>query len=102
MLVVDGLDEAGTRDRENVLGLPNHLPAGAFILASTQPVPIALDVQPPPVWVRLEADDIRNEQDARRYLHAAVAADPLAGALPRWAFTDGPEVLIERARRSTH
>jgi hypothetical protein len=81
VVVVDGLDEAGTRSGENVLGLPRVLPAGVFFLVSKRPVPVALDVEPPRRVVTLDPDSQENLADARAYLNAAARWDGVARAL---------------------
>jgi hypothetical protein len=100
VLVVDGLDEAGTRPGENVLGLPRVLPAGVFFLVSKRPVPVALDVEPPRRVVTLDPESKENLTDVRAYLEGAVRWAGIACALresskPR----EGPTVLRNSSRR---
>ncbi len=74
MVVIDGLEVAGTPTGQNVLGLPNILPEGVFLLVSRRPVPINLFIHPetPCRKVRLQADEPNNLADMRRYLRKAV------------------------------
>ncbi len=81
VVVVDGLDEAGTRPGENVLGLPRVLPAGVFFLVSTQPVPIALTAEGPRRALFLVAESRENLADVRRYLAQAVDWKDLVDSL---------------------
>jgi hypothetical protein len=81
VLVADGLDEAGTRPGENVLGLPRVLPAGVFLLVSKRPVPVALTVERPRRVFTLDAGSKANLGDARAYLEGATAWDGVACAL---------------------
>ncbi len=80
VLVVDALDEAGTRPGENVLGLPQVLPAGVFVVASKRPVPVDLYTESPRRVVRIDPDSDGNRQDVRAYLTAA-APEALAEAI---------------------
>jgi hypothetical protein len=81
VLVVDGLDEAGTRSGENVLGLPRVLPAGVFFLVSKRPVPVALDVERPRRVVTLDPESVENLTDVRTYLEGATRWPGIACAL---------------------
>src|SRR4051812_1903489 len=56
VLVVDGMDEAGTPPGQNVLGLPRVLPRGVYLLVAHRPVPVALTVEKPRCRHRLQAE----------------------------------------------
>lgn len=78
VLVVDGLDEAeppiAGRDTGIPLGLPRpeHLPGGAFIIATSRfGTPLA-PLRGPVQWCTIVADDVRNLADMRSYLHGVV------------------------------
>lgn len=68
VIAVDGLDEAGTRSGENVLGLPRILPNNVFFVASKRPVPVTLRIEGPRRVFSLEAGSVRNLADVRVYL----------------------------------
>jgi hypothetical protein len=76
VLVLDALDEAGTPSGQNVLGLPEVLPEGVFVIVSQRPVPVALRVDtattPREVCPLLREGD-QNRDDVRRYLESATA-----------------------------
>jgi hypothetical protein len=99
VLVVDGLDEAGARPGENVLGLPRVLPAGVFFLVSKRPVPLPLMVERPRRVVPLDADSTANLGDVRAYLERATNWDGIACALRERPTPegsgDGAEELVE-------
>jgi hypothetical protein len=69
-VVIDGLDEAGAFEGENVLGLPSALPTGTFIVATTRPVPVRLSVDGPERRVRLDPASDENLADIRSYIAA--------------------------------
>ena len=81
VLVVDALDEAGTRPGENVLGLPQLLPAGVFFVVSKRTVPVDLSTESPRRVVRIDPDADDNQQDVRAFLAAAAVPEPLVEAI---------------------
>ena len=81
VLVVDALDEAGTRPGENVLGLPQLLPAGVFFVVSKRTVPVDLYTESPRRVVRIDPDADDNQQDVRAFLAAAAVPQPLVEAI---------------------
>jgi hypothetical protein len=95
VLVVDALDEAGTRPGENVLGLPQVLPAGVFVVASKRPVPVDLYTESPRRVVRIDPDSDGNRQDVRAYLTAA-APEALAEAIVAKKGEQAADAAIER------
>jgi hypothetical protein len=70
VLVVDALDEAGTPPGQNVLGLPQVLPEGVFLIVSQRPVAVALHTEGPRRVFRLRAESQENQADMRAYLEA--------------------------------
>lgn len=78
VLVIDGLDEAGTPGqgapglRPNVLGLPRLLPKGVYIIASQRPGTDPLNIDAIKVSGRLEADEDNNLRDMQVFLRAAL------------------------------
>lgn len=81
VVVVDGLDEAGTPAGQNVLGLPRVLPDGVYFIVSQRPVEVALQVEAPRRVFRLEAAQEPNLRDMRRFLRRAARRQPVRQAL---------------------
>jgi len=84
VLVVDALDEAGTPQRQNVLGLPEVLPEGVFIIVSQRPVSVTLHVDSattPRRRFHLVADSGENQEDLRRFLELATTWPGITQAL---------------------
>ncbi|MBN2007170.1 MAG: hypothetical protein JXA21_27715 [Anaerolineae bacterium] len=83
ILVVDGLDIAGTPPGQNVLGLPCVLPEGVFVIVSHRPVSISLDIHPKTPWckVQLMANSPDNLDDMRRYLRKVIKRPAIQDAL---------------------
>ncbi len=100
VLVVDGLDEAGTPPGQNVLGLPRVLPEGVFLVVSHRPVPVDLNVQGPRDRVRLRAENPDNQGDMRDYLEQAASWPGIASALRGSGYSDEQFVatLLEKCR----
>ena len=100
VLVVDGLDEAGTPPGQNVLGLPRVLPKGVYLIVSHRPVPVALTIEKPwrPYWLRAEAD--QNLGDMRTYLEQAACWPGIARALRESAYSSEQFIttLLEKSR----
>ncbi|QIG49441.1 DUF4062 domain-containing protein [Nordella sp. HKS 07] len=82
IIVVDALDEAGTPEGQNVLGLPQVLPRGVYLVVSQQPVGVSLNVQAPRTVFKIEAGNTDNRHDAEVYVTSTLQA---AGSL---AFAD--------------
>jgi hypothetical protein len=83
VLVVDGLDEAGTPANQNVLGLPRALPAGVYLIVSQRPVDVTLFVEgpPDPHFEPLMAEDENNLADMRAFLEKALTWPGIQKAL---------------------
>ncbi len=84
MLVVDALDEAGTPPNQNVLGLPQILPEGVYLIVSQRPVPVTLQVDSastPRRVFHLAADSTDNQVDMHRFLEDAAIWPGVARAL---------------------
>lgn len=99
VVVVDGLDEAGTPAGQNVLGLPRVLPDGVYFIVSQRPVEVALQVEAPRRVFRLEAAQEPNLRDMRRFLRRAARRQPVLRAL-RDAGNTGAEFVATLLDRS--
>ncbi|MFC8512189.1 hypothetical protein [Streptomyces sp. NPDC057257] len=99
VIVVDGLDEAGVPIGHNVLGLPEVLPPGVYVVVSQRPVPVPLDTQSPLRVFSMDAAGDPNLGDMRRYLQRAVASPPLAAVVRDSAYTPAEvvETLVARS-----
>jgi len=100
VLVVDGLDEAGTPPGQNVLGLPRVLPQGVYLIISQRPVAVTLRVEGPRRVFRLEAQSEKNRADMRAYLEAAATWSGVARALAEQGYAREQFVaaLLEKCR----
>jgi len=103
VLVVDALDEAGTPCSQNVLGLPQVLPEGVFVIVSQRPVPVTLHMDAattPRSVFRLAAGSDENQADMRRFLERAAAWPGVARGLQESGYA--PErfvaALLEKCR----
>ncbi|MBM4431115.1 MAG: DUF4062 domain-containing protein, partial [Chloroflexi bacterium] len=95
VLVVDALDEASTLPSQNVLGLPQVLPEGVYIIVSQRPVSVALqvDIATTPCCVfHLAAGSDENQADMRRFLESAATWPGVARAVRDSGIT--PEQFI--------
>lgn len=68
VIVVDGLDEAERSPEEMPLGLPNALPKGVFVVATTRSGTALPALRRPYHVYLLSADDTNNRRDMDRYL----------------------------------
>jgi hypothetical protein len=100
VLVVDALDEAGTVPGQNVLGLPQVLPAGIYFLVSQRPVAVALRVEGPSRVFHLEAEGGKNVADMLAYLEAAVTWPGVAHTLEEGGYTQTQfvETMLHKCR----
>lgn len=80
VIVCDALDEAGTFPDGNVLGLPNILPDGVYLIFSQRPVNIKLPNLSLHIE-KLEAQDDDNLQDMETYLDAVTKRSEIAGQI---------------------
>lgn len=102
ILVIDGLDIAGTPPGQNALGLPSVLPEGVFLIVTHRPVPVSLNIHPktPRHKVRLAADDKDNDNldDMRRYLKNVASRPAIRATLARCHCTEDwfIEAVIEK------
>ena len=90
VLVVDALDEAGTPYGQNVLGLPQVLPEGVFVIVSQRPVAVTLQVDTATtsrLCFPLAADSDDNRDDMRRFLKRAATWPGIAQALQESGYT---------------
>ncbi len=81
VLLIDGLDAAGTLPGQNVMSLPDELPRGVYILVTRRPMSFHLTIQSPCHRTSIDPDDPRNLADMQQYLQAAMAWEPIALAL---------------------
>jgi hypothetical protein len=87
VVVVDGLDEAGTPPGQNVLGLPEILPEGVFFVVSQRPVQVSLRIEGPRRVLRLDADGPENVNDVGQFLNHVAASEWLVRRLRRDALS---------------
>lgn len=83
VIVVDALDEAGAPVGHNVLGLPEVLPRGVYLVVSQRPVPVTLNTDAPLQVLSMDASHERNLEDMRRFLDRAVGLTPLRAVVDR-------------------
>ena len=86
VIVVDALDEAMWQpgSRENVLYLPEFLPAGVFIIATTRfKEDLPLSVEHSKVFY-LDADSPENRSDALAYIHRYAERTAMKSWLANW------------------
>lgn len=90
IVIIDGLDIAGTPPGQNVLGLPYLPPEGVFFIVSHRPVSVSLNIHPRIPWrrVRLAANDENNLDDMRRYLGKVANRPTIQAALARSQYTE--------------
>jgi hypothetical protein len=82
VLVVDGLDQADPPSQQNVLGLPESLPAGIYFVVSQRPVRVNLDTGTTPRLVEhIRAGADENLGDLRAWLEQAVTREPICSAM---------------------
>lgn len=81
VIVVDSLDEAGTPIGHNVLGLPEVLPPGVYVIVSQRPVPVTLDTQTPLRVFPMAAGHELNMADMRRFLERAIEGAQFAAVV---------------------
>lgn len=98
VVVVDGLDEAGARPGENVLGLPQVLPVGVYFVVSKRPVWVSLHVEPPTSFYpfSIRAQDKSNLADVRAYLESAAAWPAVACAISESEKSSAKGLTAER------
>lgn len=102
VLVIDALDEAGTPQGQNVLGLPEVLPEGVFIIASQRPVPVTLQVETTITSrhpITLSASSENNRADMRCFLEQAATWPGIERALRESGHTieQFVDVLLEKS-----
>jgi hypothetical protein len=82
VIVVDGLDQAGTPEGQNVLGLPDVLPDGCFFVVSQRPVKVRLQTSSARTIVRIDSKETANLADLQAYIrNSAPVADSVAAEL---------------------
>ena len=94
VIVCDALDEAGTAEGGNVLGLPAVLPDGVYLILSQRPVPVRLDVKCPLHTERLETTGADNLRDVREYLEAVARRPAIAAQLRARNYPAGEFVRV--------
>ena len=97
VIVVDALDEAGTRPGESVLGLPRVLPDGVFAVVSKRTVAVDLHTESPRHVARIEADSEDNRADIRAHLVAHAPPELVEPLLER---SHGVWVYVRYALRA--
>ncbi len=81
VLVIDSLDEAGTFLGQNILGLPQLLPKGVYIITAQRPNTVILAVDVPTHLVRFGATNPQNCDDIHLYLEHALPHTAIADTL---------------------
>ena len=99
VVVVDALDQAGARPGENVLGLPQRVPEGVFIICSQRPVPVRLLIDGSRRIYKLDADSQHNLDDIAAFLQEAVHR-PAISAARTAAGIDEDQLIAEFLARS--
>ncbi|MGN8185557.1 ATP-binding protein [Burkholderia sp. 22088] len=94
VLVIDALDEAGTPNRQNVLGLPSVLPDNVYIVASMRPVPVFWACNVPRRVFQLDNSDPRNQADIVEYVRCASSHPSTKASLD--ALQVSCEAFVER------
>jgi hypothetical protein len=97
VVIIDGLDEAGTPDGQNVLGLPERAPDGVVFIVTTRPVDVALRVDGPRRVIPIIAEAEENLRDVRAYLDRRAVEPPLAHAL-----NGGTQHLVDMLAARSH
>lgn len=88
VILVDALDESARGANGNFMGLPNALPAGAYLVVSHRPVDITLHVQAASQVFTYGAESDNNMADMRSFI-ANVAVEPVvAQVLRKSGYTD--------------
>jgi len=91
VLIIDALDESEAPAGRNVLGLPQVLPSGVFIVASQRPVPVRLQVDttstPRHLLRVLKADSPDNLADMRQFLARATRWPGIRRSLAQRGYT---------------
>ena len=105
--IVDGLNESAPYAGSNVLDLPARLPQGFFVVASTQPVPMGLDVECAIDYVTLEdftsdnrADIVEYVQNSLHDVPASTVKSIVDNAEDNWAYVFFVIAEIEDGTRS--
>ena len=85
VIVVDALDEAGILENQNVLSLPEVLPAGVFIIVSMRPIGgvkphIDIASTPRKIFI-LAAENPNNKDDILEYLRSFAKRSEMASKL---------------------
>jgi hypothetical protein len=85
VLVIDALDEAGSPENQNVLGLPSVLPEGVYVITSMRPVggiPLQIDIASTPrVKVQLAPESLNNRADLLQFLRSSLKRPGIAAKL---------------------
>ncbi len=100
VLLIDGLDAAGTLPGQNVMSLPDDLPRGVYILVTRRPTSFHLTSHTPIYRTAIAPDDPRNHADMQQYLHQAITWEPVAQALQ--AYDIAPQDFIATLIEKSH
>ena len=87
VIVCDALDEAGTSSDGNVLGLPNVLPDGVYLILSQRPVNVKLPNLTPHIE-KLETQGDGNLQDMDKYLGGVAKRPEIVGQILAREYTE--------------
>jgi hypothetical protein len=87
VILVDGLDAAGTPEGQNVLGLPRILPKGIYFIVTQRPIYVKLRLDTNKFIYPLESNNIDNEDDVRIFLKNAAKRSSIAQILQDNGYT---------------
>jgi len=99
VIVVDGLDEAGTPYGHNAMGLPKTLPKGVYLIVSQRPVPATLDVDAPRKILELDIESKENFADIQMYIEGLIQRPKVISLLAQTGFTSTQfsKILTEKS-----
>jgi hypothetical protein len=101
ILVIDALDEAGTPDKQNVLGLPRTLPQGVYCIVSKRPIPVRLRIDATPRQIiKLGPNSAENLADMQAFLVRVAGLPDIASSLAdsQLSAQQFAEILMEKSQ----
>lgn len=90
VLVVDALDESSSLYYQNVMGLPEILPKGVYIVVSQRPVSVSLFTDrttTPRKLLSLMPMQAENQNDIMHFLEDVANRSPINQSLPKMGYT---------------
>jgi hypothetical protein len=92
VLVIDGLEAAGTLPGQNIMGLPQELPRGVYIVTARRPGAFLLDIQSPKHLVSMHPTTPQHLDDMRQFLANLATTPPIRQVVE--ASTHGPDTFV--------